>query len=714
MREVVGPAFASGSVTESEGGTATVTVSLGENLSDCGEGREINLSLMLANASSTLVPLPAIAQGYTPAFGLVTAKGLVAFAATVAAGNSTSDWEKDGVVQVLQDIDMTGIDDWTGVGTEENPFTGKFNGGGHAVLNLRNTREGIFHYCKGATIQDISLGKGSSLYYSGDYSGKACFGGIVSIAEGTAISGCSMAGDMEFAGNSDNDDPAYIGGIVAWADATSSVKNSKTVGTMAISSDSAPDLIAMIGGVAGANFGTVSNCEMSGTVNYTSGIGRPVIGGILPVLSEGATVGNNSFMGSISIGGTAIVITAGGLYGKVESSRSFDFATDRSSSIGQININTYQSGASSEIYAGGFVGKLCGGADLAFKGYQIQTGVHFDQTVTRQLSYLFAGGALGGSDPESTAGVVSFENITNTGVHSTGYAATAVTSQIKRCFIGGVAGFVNAGTVTFKNCTNAGEIGKVTSGTLSANTKNYIFVYGGIAGVVLGGEAELTGCENKAKVTNGHYSNCIPGNNTEGWYSACISAGNLGAFDYKLSSVSTKITIENCVNGGALASYRGCSGGIVGFARKAEINGCSNIGSMGQVTNSNAANKGGVACWLDNSKVNNSWATCDIFCSNPASAVQSPGGIVSVSTEGGVSITGCSYYGMLSVNKPAEANNCGGIIATAESDTKVVNCRYGGSVKGVAISENNLSSYVVGNPSVEPEVGGTTLWNGKM
>ena len=66
VREVVGPAFTSGSVTESEGGTATVTINLEENLSDCGEGRDVELSLMLANASSTIVPLPVIAQGYTP------------------------------------------------------------------------------------------------------------------------------------------------------------------------------------------------------------------------------------------------------------------------------------------------------------------------------------------------------------------------------------------------------------------------------------------------------------------------------------------------------------------------------------------------------------------------------------------------------------------------------------------------------------------------
>ena len=35
------------------------------------------------------------------------------------------------------DIDMSDVTLWEGVGTEEHPFTGKFNGDGHAIQNLK-------------------------------------------------------------------------------------------------------------------------------------------------------------------------------------------------------------------------------------------------------------------------------------------------------------------------------------------------------------------------------------------------------------------------------------------------------------------------------------------------------------------------------------------------------------------------------------------------
>ena len=128
------------------------------------------------------------------------------------------------------------------------------------------------------------------------------------------------------------------------------------------------------------------------------------------------------------------------------------------------------------------------------------------------------------------------------------------------------------------------------------------------------------------------------------------------------------------------------------------------------VTHSTAAYKGGIACTLANSTVSGCTVKCNLFCSNPASAVQSPGGIVSNSMGGGVTITDCSWFGVMSVNKVDQPFNCGGIIAEAEDDTVVRGCKIGGTINGVVLSENNIGDYPVGNKMGKVE--GLSFWPG--
>lgn len=713
VKSVQGPSFTKSSITENGDGTATITIELESNLSDCGEYREVPLKLQLSNASASIVELPAIMQDYIAAHGLVTGKGLTAYAKAIAAGASTADWESNGVAIVIQDIDMSEVSDWEGIGTADHPFSGQFDGGGHAITGLKNTDRGLFVYCNGATIQNITLGKGCSLYYNKDYSGlDGCLGGIVSVAEATTISGCGMSCDIEFAGSSENDEPAYIGGIVGWADAASSVKNAKMSGKLAISTPTSPDQICYVGGIAGLCEGSLTASEITGRINFSSGVGTLIAGGIEGSLVEGAAASNNSFMGAITLGGNSSNITIGGLYGSILCDHSFDSATDKSVSLGTITLDSYSSGSETRIFAGGFAGYAGPTIDLSFKDYEFQTNIALDQTVSRLSSYICLGGVLGGCDPDDKAKSVRFEGISNLGSFATAYT-TSVGSQISRGFIGGIAGFINGASV-FKSCNNNGEIGKLTADANCANTKNYVLVMGGIAGVVIGGDAEFSNCENKGTITNKHYSNCIPGSSREGWYTACTAAGILGAFDFMPDSEGGKLTMTGCVNGSQVVSYRGMAAGIVGYARNATISSCNNFGDLGQNSNnsSNAANKAGIACWISQTTVQDCIAKCNVFCSNPASAVQSPGGIVSVVTDGEVSISGCSYFGVISVNKGDQPLACGGILSTAKDDTVVKDCKYGGRVNGIDISENNVGTYAIGNEA--GSVSGITLWNGNI
>ena len=711
---VVTPKFAKANVTENEDGTSTVDFVFNENLSDCSQTRQVELSLNLSNASASVVALPAIVQNYIPANGLVTGNGMVAFAKAVAEGRPTTDWEDNGVVTVKGEIDMSDVEDWTGIGTAAAPFTGKFDGGKYEITKLKNTSAGLFAYCEGATIQNVVLGKGCSLYYDKSYTGLGgAFGGIVSVAKETMVTACQFDGSMDFAGTNDNDEPAYVGGIVGYADEKSTVTKSKMTGNITVSTGSV-QMLCQVGGVVGMTEGTVTANEMTGDLKFSSGISHIVAGGITSSLPAKTVVSNNSFMGKVTLGGTSSNVIIGGLYGSVSSDRNFDNASDKSVTIGSISIDSYQNAATTEIFAGGFVGKMQPGYALAFKGYDCQTNISLDQTVNqRKASYICLGGVLGGCNPETASKSVHFENVTNSGVYSTDYVrAEAHTS---RAFIGGLAGIVN-GDAVFKSCTNNGEIGKVTSGDRGNNKAGYIMVMGGIAGVVLGGNAEFTNCENKAPVTNMHYSNHGPTATNGIWYSACSSAGILGAFDNRPTSVSGTLKMNNCTNDASIIAYRGIGGGIVGFARNAEISSCTNTGSLGQSSgnNNNSGVKGGIACWLIKSSITDCVAKCDVFCSNPASAVQSPGGILGVATGGGVSVTNCSYFGSLSINSETSTTPwaCGGIVSTPESDTIIKDCKFGGFVKGIEVSANNVESLAVGNGL--GSITNVTLWNGTL
>lgn len=710
---VQAPEFAKATVTENEDGTSTVDFVLNENLSDCSEARQVELSLQLSNASATVVKLPSMIQDYIPANGLVTGKGMMTFAKAVAEGKPTTEWEDNGVVTVKGEIDMSEVENWAGIGTADAPFTGQFDGGKYEITNLKDTAVGLFGYCEGATIQNVVLGKGCSLYYKKEYTGlEGAFGGIVSVAKETKVTDCQFGGAMDFAGTNDNDEPAYVGGVVGYADEKSTVTKSKMTGNVTVTTGAA-QMLCQVGGVVGMTEGTVTANEMAGDLKFSSGISHIVAGGITSSLPAKTVASNNSFMGKVTLGGSSSNVILGGLYGSVSSDRNFDNVSDKSLTLGNISIDSFAGSATTEVFAGGFIGKAEGGVTLSFKEYECQTNISLDQKTSRTASYVCLGGVLGGTDPAAAAKSLSFDTVSNSGVISTAYNETLVTSLITRCFIGGIAGFIY-GDASFKSCINNAEIGKVLSGTYSDSSKWMAFVYGGVAGVVLGGDAEFASCENKAGITMHHYSNCAvkDGNDSkDGWYTVCTGAGILGAFDNKVTSVSKKLKMTSCVNSGGFKVYRGIAAGVVGFARNAEIVSCSNSGTLSQNASSNSPHKGGIAGWLMNSEVKNCVAKCDVYAATNGGNGQQAGGILSIARGGGVKITGCSYYGNVTVQNSGTPLY-GGVVAVAEADTVIDDCKFGGQVNGVEVSTNNVESLAVGNGL--GTISNITLWNGTL
>ena len=717
---VQAPKFAKATVTENEDGTSTVDFVFNENLSDCSQTRPVELALQLSNASATVVALPAIIQDYIPANGLVTGNGMVAFAKAVAEGRPTTDWEDNGVVTVKGEIDMSDIENWTGIGTATSPFKGQFEGGKYEITNLKNTSAGLFAYCEGATIQNVVLGKGCSLYYDKSYTGlDGAFGGIVSVAKETKVTDCQFSGAMDFAGTNDNDEPAYVGGIVGYADEKSTVEKSKTSGKILVTSSDA-NTKSCVGGIVGMSEGKVANNEMLGEISLISG-NVLTVGGISSALPEATVVSGNSFMGTLSLdGGNSTEMVLGGLYGRILADRSFDQVSDKSVTLGNIKINAYNGSTSAMLFAGGFVGRVEDGVALSFKGYENQTSFSYDQTVNgRATSYACFGGLLGGCDPNNECASVTFESCSNQGIFTTAYNSKSVVN-LSRGFVGGIAGFVN-GDATFTGCTNQGELGKTPDGVNNSRSNGYFMVFGGVAGVVIGGDADFSYCENKANITNAFYSNHYVGNTKDGWIDPCTAAGILGAFDYKITSVSGNLTIKECVNSAQIKSLRGNVGGILGFARNASVTSCSNTGDLARyytdATSHDAPYKGGVAAWIVDSEIKNCVAKCLVYGCGPGGANQRPGGILALA-DGQSSIDGCSYFGdVKSLAADGKTPICGGIVSVTKGTLVVRDCKFGGTVDGASVSANNVSSLAVGGKDAESatiDCTGITLWNGTL
>ena len=738
VQDVLTPDFGQYGIMENGDGTSTVTVTLDDNLSDCSEVRVVNLSLSLNNSSASVVDLPVLVQDYLPAHGLVTAKGLKAFAQAVATGADTSEWERDGEIVMIQDIAMDGETIWEGIGTKEHPFSGSFNGAGHVITDLKGVGTGLFNYVEDATIKDVSLGKQGktcSLYNNSVFTNKAVVGGLVSYAQNSTISGCAFVGDFEIAVSLQEDGVIYSGGIVGWADSSTNIESCKVNSKITITSPAGAEVVYYAGGVAGVCEGSVVGCEMQGELKYSSSIATLFMGGIVATLGDGVSARNNTFNGSIILGGGAKDASVGGLYGCVENTRTFDYAQDKSISMGSIRISSYASAEDTYVYAGGMVGKALPGIALSFSGYENKTNFLLDQSAGLTSRYICMGGILGGCAYQDKSGAVASINISNT-INSGSILvryANGVSSRVRHGLLGGIVGFVN-GPATIKDCSNSGKIGCADLSTdeqgnagysrAGATSNDFCEIIGGIAGYAKGGNMILDGCVNLASVNNLHYSNRPSTSTYDGMYCSQVAGGILGAFNFVPDpDDSFTLNISTCTNNvnGDILNFRGYAGGIVGFCRNATITGSSSRGFQAATTNDNAYYRGGIAGGVIKTNITDCWANCSINSGAGGSAEAAfSGGIVGwVLTNDPVNITDCKYFGTLtctpSGTKPVYP---GGIVSAATAKTTISNCKFGGSVQGTDISSNNVTtpSHVVGNYGTNPgcTIEGISYWDGKM
>lgn len=171
--------------------------------------------------------------------GISNAADLVNFAKAVNNGSSTSRWQNDaGEIALLNDIDMASVTDWTPIGdidassysTAEpyaavHPFTGIFNGQGHAIKNLNGSADitggrlsfGLFGSIENATVKNLVLGEaGTTVTWtmSGTAPKYTVIAPLVCYAKNSVVEGCTNYYNIDFTADNKQGEFVALSGLV--------------------------------------------------------------------------------------------------------------------------------------------------------------------------------------------------------------------------------------------------------------------------------------------------------------------------------------------------------------------------------------------------------------------------------------------------------------------------------------------------------------------
>ena len=260
-----------------------------------------------------------------------TVDDLLAF--SKAVNNGDYDKNKDAVVVLENDLDLTGVV-WTPIGSVfnekgelEHYFSGKFYGNGHTISNIdftpiygKDMLVGFFGDIEGAEVSGLTIEGnlnvtnadndytfyGTIAGFAGDCTisdcvsnvsfnnnGKYVYGfmGMVGQADGTTFEYCENTADIIISGDSSS---LYVGGIVGYAQNGTEVRYCSNAGDMVYAAANA-------GGIAGRliDNAKVINSYVTGKLTPL-GNGTTDVGGIVGSIN-GGSVSDCYFAGEIDL-----------------------------------------------------------------------------------------------------------------------------------------------------------------------------------------------------------------------------------------------------------------------------------------------------------------------------------------------------------------------------------------------------------------------------
>ena len=247
-------------------------------------------------------------------FTVKTVTGLETWADYVRTGNGNTNCTLEASVA------LTGS--WEPVGNDETPYTGTFNGGGNAITNLTVTAnteyQGLFGFIdESGQVLNVTL-ENANITVTDDSTQHV---GIVAGYNAGLVQDCTVSGRVEA--------PQYVGGIVGTNSSTGTVSgcvSSATVigggirtggivgsndgGTIqSCSFSGSVEGDSQVGGIAGYNSKTITECKVTGSVSATGektgGIVGSNAGEIASCVSTGSVTNTGGSSDGMNVGGVA-------------------------------------------------------------------------------------------------------------------------------------------------------------------------------------------------------------------------------------------------------------------------------------------------------------------------------------------------------------------------------------------------------------------------
>lgn len=701
--ELVCPDWVTAEKMEDEGDVSVWHLYFGPNPSDCESIRNAEISLVYYGTDYS-ISLPVISQDYYPVGGLISAKGFEVFSQRFNSGGDVSPWVSDGRIKLMANVDMSEMEVWTPVGTEDMPFDMEFDGGLYKILNFTSAAP-LFGVCDGAVISDVVFDNTCNFCIDNDYNADCWLAPLAGRICNTRIVDCTNNADVKLQGESYGGPRAvFIGGLVGQADETSEIMSCENHGSIEMMNESAVDATACVGGIAGCSGAKMENLLSQGRITVNSGYKYLNIGGIAGLVQTGNLSGLSSGGGNISVGSNCTELYCGGLIGRSNADLALDF-TDKDPVTADISLSNIAVSNSSLLAVGGMIGKVDG--ELVLTAAEWSGNIAYDiSKVATQTKETGFGGIVGMVDGylEIDGAVTSgaMDITTNTGVANKGAAA-----------YGGIAGIAYSGA-SIRNSIN----GCVVEWNLRCGSSNgNVICAGGIIGRINKGLSVIEGCRNKVMIWNLHYNN-------NAWSKGTVisnrTGGILGCYGYEagLDAASSKITISDCHNEAAICSFRGLTGGIAGLLVNADIRNCSFTGEC--LNGPEKANKSlgasnpyaaGISGAVENTVIRDCFAVADLYGLSAGSCDFRAGGIVAFLCSGS-KIENCRYYGNIRTgDNKDKLVYYGCVAAVVEDGCSISDCGVGGSLLGTNVTASNFADCIVGDGTVTPT--GCYYWKGE-
>ena len=373
--------------------------------------------------------------------GISTAADLVNFAKAVNNGTSTSRWQNDaGEIVLLNDIDMSSVTSWTPIGDIEasnyttaepyvsiHPFTGTFNGQGHAIKNLNCSADitngglayGLFGSIENATIKNLVLGDASTTItwmMSGTASKYTVIAPLVCFAKKSVIEGCTNYYNIDFTADNKSGEFNALSGLVGTIVNTTIGGESKAQGC--------------------SNRGFVRTGRISNTANGGTGMQTAGICAFM-AKAEGGKLNYCTNYGDISCpSGRTGGIVATLMYGNI-------YNCDNRGTIEDDKVGQHEGKEASVTYNYKRMGGIVGGTDdLKTKPeYTVESCTNYGNVMTH-LSV-------------RTGGIIGHSNIQIIGCVNKGAVLGDVFTEgngTNRHGPGWLCGYSGASTATWTNC----------------------------------------------------------------------------------------------------------------------------------------------------------------------------------------------------------------------------------------------------------------------